>query len=280
MFCFSILKKTVLGWTKSVSTSRRRNDNPEQQLEDNFHIERKIAHEIMETVERLQLPLKLDQLTEGRGNCFPMAIIQQCHRPEIRQQLKPIPKMLLKSQTAHSALRFNVKRFIIKSEHPRIHQFRRQFEETDGLVTRESWNAYWTRMARDFTWVDYWFVQATAWYLEFDLWIVATSSTDNSPYIEISGNLEDGSIPCSGPIITLGTKSNSHYQSLLPIEMLHLEFTNNQQQNEEARQLFNKVSETETEIKLNNETQSGHDSILKGANSNLEEGKTATQCSR
>ena len=102
-------------------------------------------------------------------------------------------------------------------------------------------------MSRDGTWVDYWFVQATAWYLELDVWIVATSSTDSSPYIAISGNIEDESIPCKGPIITLGTKSNSHYQSLLPIEMLHLEFRNNQQQNEEARQLFSKIVETETQ---------------------------------
>ena len=103
MFCLIHSEKVVLGWTKSISASRRRNDSQEQQQDDNFQIERKIAHEIMETVERLQLPLKLDQLTEGRGNCFPMAIIQQCHRPEIRQQLKPIPKMLLKIQSAHSA---------------------------------------------------------------------------------------------------------------------------------------------------------------------------------
>ena len=116
----------VLGWTKSISTSRRRNDNDEQQHDDNFHIERKIAHEIMETVERLHLPLKLDQLTEGRGNCFPMSIIQQCHRPEVHQQLKLIPKMMLKSKLAHSALRYNVRKFIIKSEHPRITEFRQQ----------------------------------------------------------------------------------------------------------------------------------------------------------
>ena len=95
----------VFGWTKSISASRRRNDSQELQQVDNFQIERKIAHEIMDTVERLQLPLKLDQLTEGRRNCFPMAIMQQCRRPEIRKQLKSIPKMLLKIKTGHSALR-------------------------------------------------------------------------------------------------------------------------------------------------------------------------------
>ena len=83
---------------------------------------------------------------------------------------------------------------------------------------------HWARMITDRTWVDFWFVQATAWYLQLDMWIVTTSSTETNPYIEISGNLADESKPSGGPILTLGTKSNSHYQSLLPIEMFHMEF--------------------------------------------------------
>ena len=53
-------------------------------------------------------------------------------------------------------------------------------------------------------------------------------STENNPYIEVSGNLADGTIPSIGPVVTLGTKSNCHYQSLLPVEMFHLEFQQNQ----------------------------------------------------
>ena len=164
--------------------------------------------------------------------------------------------MLLKIKSGHSALRYNVRKFIIKSEHPRITEFRRQYEETDGIVNRETWNAYWTRMTRDGTWVDYWFVQATAWYLELDVWIIATSSTDSSPYIAISGNIEDGNIPCDAPIITIGTKSNCHYQSLLPIEMFHLEFNNHQQHPTQAREGFNRITETKTERNLPNQSQS------------------------
>ena len=204
----------------------------------------------METVNRLHLPFILDKLTEGRGNCFPIAIIQQCQRPEINKLLKLVTKMLVKTQRTgpkHKALRYSVMEFIKKSEHPRIERFRLQYEETDGIVNRETWNNYWKRMLRDGTWVDYWFVQATAWYLQLDIWIIATSNTENSPYIAISGNLENENIPCSGPIITLGTKSNSHYQSLLPIEMFHLEFRTNNPQPEEAREMFNKVSKPCTE---------------------------------
>ena len=74
-----------------MNTTRRRAEV--LQYDDNLQIERRIADEIMETVNRLQLPLILDQLTEGRGDCFPIAILQQCRRPEINQKLKPVPKM-------------------------------------------------------------------------------------------------------------------------------------------------------------------------------------------
>ena len=52
--------------------------------------EERIALEIMQTVRRLQLPFKLDQITEGRGNCFPLAIQAQCRRPEVTKELSQI----------------------------------------------------------------------------------------------------------------------------------------------------------------------------------------------
>ena len=63
---------------------------------------------------RLGLPFKLDQLTEGLGNCFPIAINQQLRRPEILNQLNSTNKMMLKLKTQTALLRLNVKRFITK----------------------------------------------------------------------------------------------------------------------------------------------------------------------
>ena len=191
-------------------------------------MEKQIAEEIMNTIHRLQLPFKLDQLTEGLGNCFPIAIIQQLRRPEILSQLRPATRRIMKWKTGHSLLRQSIHQFIMKSKCLRVKELKSQYEETDGLVNRESWDEYWTRMTTDKVWVDYWFVQGTAWYLQLDILIVATSNTEESPYIEVNGNLADGNKPSQGPMITLGTKSNSHYQSLLPIEMFHLEFRQNQ----------------------------------------------------
>ena len=141
--------------------------------------------EIMETVHRLQLPFTLDELTEGRGNCFPISIIQQCRRPEISNYLRPAVKQIVNARMGHQTLRRKVIDFIMKSKTQRVALFERQYEETDGIVNRENWSQYWERMAIDRTWVDYWFIQATAWYLQLNIWIVATSSTDNIPYIEM-----------------------------------------------------------------------------------------------
>ena len=151
----------------------------------------------METVHRLELPLKLDQLTEGLGNCFPISIVQQCHRPEILSYLRPKAKQIVRLRNGHSTLRQNVTEFIMKSKTLRVQSFKKQFDETDGVVNRESWCQYWARMKTDKTWVDYWFVQATAWYFNLVLWIVDCASREEHPFIRISGNIENEDEPCA-----------------------------------------------------------------------------------
>ena len=199
----------------------------QKENDDNFQTERRIADEIMTKILELQLPLKLDQPTEGLGNCFPIAIVQQLQRPEIFSYLRPSVQRLAKHRSGHTLLRQSVQAFIMKSRHPRITAFRQQYDELEGQVSGRPWHQYWTSMVADRTWVDSWFVQATAWYLQLDLWIITTSNTEKSPYIEVNGNLADGEKPSGGPILTIGTKSNVHYQSLLPIETFHLGFRDN-----------------------------------------------------
>ena len=127
--------------------------------------ERKIADEIMQTVTSLELPLKLDQLTEGLGNCFPIAITQQCKRPEINKEIKLSLRMALMHHRAHAVLRHLVRKFITKSEHPNIARFKAQYEELESNISRETWSQYWQRMEGDRVWGDFWFVHATAWYI-------------------------------------------------------------------------------------------------------------------
>ena len=64
----------MLGRTQTSSKIKFKDQSQNEdqfQIEDKFEIERRIADEIMDTIHRLQLPFKLDQLTEGLGNCFP-----------------------------------------------------------------------------------------------------------------------------------------------------------------------------------------------------------------
>ena len=117
-----------------------------------------------------------------------------------------------------------MKQFITNSKHPNIARFKERYEALEQTISKETWSQYWQRMINDKIWVDFWFVQATAWYLGLDLWIVDCQSKDDIPFIQISGNIENSEMPCAGPVMTIGTKSNVHYQSLLPTEMLHLEF--------------------------------------------------------
>ena len=83
----------------------------------------------METVHRLELPLKLDQLTEGQGNCFPISIVQQCRRPEILEYLRPRVNQIVRLRNGHLTLRQNVMDFIMKSKTLRVQQFKQQLHK-------------------------------------------------------------------------------------------------------------------------------------------------------
>ena len=180
--------------------------------------ELRIAQEIMKTVRRLQLPLQLDEITEGRGNCFPLSVLAQCRRQEIKQHLTD-PIRSLMEQNNPTLLRRAVHAFMANSRHETIQEYKRRYAEVLAALDNKTWREYWNVMLRNYEWVDYIFIQSTAWFLRQDIIIVTTSSTEDHPYITISGNLVDERVPCQGIPLTIGTKSNVHYQSLLPIEV-------------------------------------------------------------
>ena len=178
----------------------------------------------MTVVNKLNLPLIADRITEGKGNCFPIAILDQCKRPEVLSKLPASTKKIaLKNKNdGQMQLRLAVKKFIENSAHQNTIQFQRNYEDNVAKINNESWDQYWYRMTQDKVWADYIFVQATAWFLNHDIMIITTSNTEENPIITISGNIEDENTPCPGATLTIGSKSNSHYQSLLPIEAFHL----------------------------------------------------------
>jgi hypothetical protein len=173
---------------------------------------------ISSTIQRCKLQLKLDNPTEGYGNCFPNAIVQQCRRPEIQDWLlENKPWVIVKSQ---QALRRQVKNFALKSAHKTIHDYKTNYEailkETD-----ETWNDYWDNMGHDGTWVDSVFVQLTAWYIGLDIKILTTSSKPGNPYIIVTGDINISTASSFGPPLLLGNYTNVHYQSLLPLSLAY-----------------------------------------------------------
>ena len=178
----------------------------------------RIAHEIMKAVRRLQLPLKLDEITEGRENCFPLSVLAQCRRQEIFQDLTS-PVKNLAQQGDPTLLRRAIYKFITKSRQPTIQEYKKRYHEILASLDNKTWTEYWEVMVRNYEWVDYIFIQSTAWFLGHDIIIVTTTSTEDHPYLTISGNMVDEKIPCPGISLTIGSKSNVHYQSLLPLEV-------------------------------------------------------------
>lgn len=191
---------------------------------DELQMERRIASEIMKVVNERGLPLILDKITEGKGNCFPIAILDQCKRPEILSKLPTTTKNIIKQDTkkGQMQLRNAVRNFIQRSRHPNAARFKVEYTQSVALANNESWDQYWDKMILNKGWADYTFIQATAWYLKHDIMIVNTTNTDANPVMVISGNIDNEHLPSTGAMLTIGSKSNSHFQSLLPIEIFHM----------------------------------------------------------
>ena len=193
---------------------------------------------------RCNLQLKLDNPTEGYGNCFPNAIIQQCRRKEVLAWLEKNNKdAIFYSQ---ECVRRKVTNFALKSQHRTLTDLKRKYELEIQQVENKSWNDYWVEMAQDGTWVDHIFIQVTAWYTELDIMILTTSSLPDSPFIFICGNIDDiqGQGGTKGPPMLLGNYTNIHYQSLIPHQMTpksglnHTSKENNETQEEIKRKEF------------------------------------------
>ena len=169
---------------------------------------------LTEAIRRCKVKLKLDNFTEGYGNCFPNAIVQQCRRPEVKKWLlQNKPHAMFRSQ---QALRREVKNFALTSQNVKVNNYRINYNETlSGLD--KSWLEYWNEMQKDGTWVDSAFIQLTAWYIGLDIKILTTSSSSSEhPFIIMSGNIDNIPEEEMGPPLLIGNYTNVHYQSLLP----------------------------------------------------------------
>ena len=170
------------------------------------------------TILRCHLQLKLDNNTEGYGNCFPNAIVQQCRRPEIRKWLQEKRQESIVNN--HQTLRNKVANFALKSNHQAVNQYKINYENIVSIENNKSWKEYWDGMIQEGSWVDAVFVQMTAWFLDLDILILTTSAKQSNPFIRIRGNITSTVEFSAGPPLLIGNYTNVHYQSLLPLSLI------------------------------------------------------------
>ena len=155
---------------------------------------------INDAVQRVGLPLRLDERTRGDGNCWTRAVIQQCQRPSVG----------INSLANHVELRSRVCQLALEERLDVIKEMRKNW------IRRESWRAYWERMERNKVWADHPFIQVTAWLLERDIYVVMDSATPRSMFMTFSGSREGQEKPCPQAPLLIGNDNNQHFQSLLP----------------------------------------------------------------
>jgi hypothetical protein len=176
----------------------------------------------MEGVRRAQLPIRLDSITPGDGDCFSRAVWSQCQRPEVAQALQG--HQALRSRN-HQTLKAMLDNFIKKTNLAVVMEMKQMYEREVQPVGREedggreeTWDAYWRRMLRVGEWADGIFIQGMAWFLRHDIIIVMDTATPQQPYITVSGSWEGPDGPCAGAPLVLGYVESLHYQSLLPLD--------------------------------------------------------------
>ena len=126
------------------------------------------------TIQKCKLQLKLDNKTEGRGNCFPNAIVQQCRRPEVKKWLQEHRQQAIVYN--NQTLRNKLQNFALKSRHNTLNQYKTNYEKVLQNEDKKSWEGYWVEMGQDGNWVDSVFVQVTAWFMGLDILIFTTTS--------------------------------------------------------------------------------------------------------
>ena len=162
------------------------------------------------TIIRCNLKLALDNRTEGFGDCFPNAIVQQCRRPEVKAWL--IKNKPQASFTSSQTLRSKVKAYALQSKDQVVIDLRAKYNKEIGSADKKTWEEYWDLMGKNGTWVDHIFIQMTAWFMTLDILILTTSSQPENPFILLIGKTESTPQDNSSPPLILGNYTNVHFQ--------------------------------------------------------------------
>ena len=98
-------------------------------------------------IKKCNLDLLLDNPTEGFGNCFPNALVQQCRRPEIKTWLQKYRPWAIFN--GHQSVRTKITNFALKSRDQVIANLKTKYEQEIGPAENRTWEGYWNYMGRD-----------------------------------------------------------------------------------------------------------------------------------
>ena len=103
-------------------------------------LERYAADTIMQKLRSRSIPLDLDDLTRGMGDCMIIALLQQCRRPQVVPFLPPRIKSLASRKTITAdtinVFRLSIWDYVMSSQDPQIEEMKEHFESVQHL--RES----------------------------------------------------------------------------------------------------------------------------------------------
>ena len=110
---------------------------------DTWKPERALSDTIVTYIKKHKLKYKLDKLTRGKGNCFPIAVLQQLARSDIIASLESDIREIAQNLD-HQELRRRVKHFVFTSNDDRLVNLKVNFDQSmtalaDFGETTESW---------------------------------------------------------------------------------------------------------------------------------------------
>lgn len=130
-------------------------------------------YDVRKLIRERNLPFRCDAPTEALGNCFPYAIMQQLHRPEVWMSLTEDIKLV--SQNCH-LLRQGIVDFVqnispISDYFELVNESRTTYMQiaeasTDGIP---NWQCRLNKMSTDQHWFDDQFMQFCSYYLKHDI---------------------------------------------------------------------------------------------------------------
>ena len=108
---------------------------------EEWHGIKRIAQNIFVKARDIRQEFEIDKLTRGSGDCFPISILQQLNRRKIWEHLDLSMKRTATSLN-HSRFRNEVCKFMLKSRHKLVVEYKKQLEEVVFPMNRTTWTSY------------------------------------------------------------------------------------------------------------------------------------------